>query len=234
MTSWQSGNPVPPKSKRTMLAALNFTPAKAGLIARNTLDYTDAKGVRRVRLHNTDILTIMPRGGFIVDTGGYNTVTTRARLNASLPDGWRVYTSRGTLYLCERNMGVTQYPVRRRVTVNAKGKVSSDVTPAMLAKSAKQLDAYMKAWKAKGLPSVADSGGDPWLFTKGKVDASTMREWMQSRYVFRTLYAMALEFAGIRGDSVAYNLHHADRHGLGKTDLQRIRRYVRACLGGAA
>lgn len=218
------------------LQSVGRTVACAKRAGRNTLDWTDDMGVRRIRLHQTDILTIQPRGGFTVDTGGWNTHTTRARLNEHLPKGWRVYTVKGTLYLCEINMGMTQHPFRQTVTVNARGVVKPDVTPAAIAKAKKALDAYMKAWEAKGLPSAADSGGDPWVFTAGKVDPYVMRDWMTSRYVFRKLYVLALQFSGFHESGVYYRLADTDRRGgkLDKRQIGTIRRYVRACLGGAA
>lgn len=238
MTSWQSGHAVAPKSKAAMVAALQNvgrTVASAKRAGRNTLDWTDEKGVRHIRLHQTDILTFRPRGGFTVDTGGWNTHTTRARINEFLPSGWKVSTSRGVVSLRNYETG-TETPFRQIVTVDAKGNVRSDVTPASIAKAAKALDAYMKAWKAKGLPSAEESGGDPWIFTAGKVGAHIMRDWMRSRYVFRKLYVLALQFAGLQDAGIACHLHAIDRRGgkLDRIDIGRIRRYVRACLGGAA
>lgn len=239
MTSWQSGQSVAPLSKATMVGALRRvgrTVASAKRAGRNTLDWTDEKGVRRIRLHQTDILAIQPRGGFTIDTGGWNTHThtTRARLNENLPGGCRVSTSRGVIELRNYKTGAPSVPFRQTGTVNAKGAVKSDVTLAMIAKAAKALDAYMKDWKAKGLP--ADGAGDPWIFTAGKVDAAVMRDWMDSRYVFRKLYVLALQYTGFHDTGIAYRLSDIDRKGgkLDKRALGTIRRYVRACLGGTA
>lgn len=233
MTSWQSGNPVAPKSKSGMLARLANAPVQAKLAARNTLDYTDAKGVRRIRLHDTDILTLRPRGGFTVDTGGWNTHTTRYRLNAFLPSPWRVHTERGRIHL--RNYETqTSTVFRDTVTVSASGKVKPDVSPKAADKLAKQIDAYMSAWRKRGLPTAEESGGDPWIFTPGKVEPSVMLDWIKSRYVHRRLYSLALAYTGLSDHALAYNLHVADREGLDTRDYQRIRRYIRACLGLAA
>lgn len=56
------------------------------------------EGAIAIRQHNTDILTFYPDGRTLVDTAGWHTVTTRARLNDYLPHGWRVYQDRRVMY----------------------------------------------------------------------------------------------------------------------------------------
>lgn len=219
------------RSKSTMIAALHAalraTPVLAKLAARNTLDYTDATGTRRIRLHDTDILTFPPGGGFVIDTGGWGTVTTRARLREFLPPGFSVYCAKGRLHL-------NGIPFLSRVTVGPDGAIKTDLPPAADDKLVKSINAYMAAWRKRGLPTAADSGGDPWILTAGKVDRSIMADWIKSRYVFRKLYAMALQYAGITDYGVTMYLRSADHDGLDKTALRRIRRYVRACMGMVA
>ncbi len=244
MASWQSGQAQAPKSKRDMVAALASVgrePIKAKLAARNTLDYVGADGRRRIRLHKTDILTFTKDGaGFTIDTGGWNTPTTRARLNEYLPAGWQVGTTRGRLYLAHYAIIENGYAQRRdysntefreTISVSANGKVKSDVSPKAADKLAKQIDVYMAAWRKRGLPSAEDSGGDPWIFTEGKVEASVMLGWIKSKYVHRRLYSLALAYAGMTPQGIAYRHHSADQRGLDRVDYGRIRRYVRNCLG---
>lgn len=49
-----------------------------------------------VKLHATHILTFYPNGDIRLNTGGWNTVTTRARMNEYLPLPWRVGTDSKT------------------------------------------------------------------------------------------------------------------------------------------
>lgn len=217
----------PARSKRTMLASLPGTPAKARLAGRNTLDYTMPDGERRIRLHGTDILRFRPEGGFVIDTGGFNTVTTRARLRDFLPAGYRVGTERGTIYL----NGV---PFRQRVTVAQDGTISADIPPDADDKLRREIDAYMRAWRKRGMP--ADISGDPWVFpgADGKISADIVREWVRERYVFGRMYEWALKYAGMTDAGVAFYARSAYQRGMDATDYRRIRRYVRACLGLAA
>lgn len=48
-------------------------------------------GYIAVVLYNTEIIRYYPNGTFSVDNGGHNTPTTRERLQAVLPDGFRCY-----------------------------------------------------------------------------------------------------------------------------------------------
>jgi len=227
-------NIIPRRSKSAMIAALPAPPTSARLIARNTLEYTRADGARVVRLHDTDILTFPADGGFTIYTGGFSTVTTRARMNATLPRGWSVYTSRGALYLGTPRGAA--FPVLETATVSADGAVVSDLAPGDVDKTRKQIDAYMRAWRERGLPSAEDSRGDPWIVpdVNGKVPDYVVRDWVESKYVHRLLFALACRFTGLDDRGVAIWIADADRRGLDRLALGRIRRYVRVCLGLAS
>ena len=227
---------MPPLSKRAMLEALGRDVASSKLAGRNTLDYTDAAGVRRIRLHKTDILTIWPNGAFEIATGGWNTHTTRDRLNQFLPKGWGVYTSRGEIHLSNRAAGAGPWRFRETIKVSAKGVVKPDVSDAKMDALRTQIDAYMRAWRKRGLPTREESGGDPWVFGDAKVSESTMLDWVKSQYVHRRLYSLAHRWAGTPELGIAYYAETIDRRGgkLDRFDQGRIRRYIRACLGLAA
>ena len=72
---------------------------KSKLVKRNTrlTEYVD--GSRTLRLHATDIITWKPDGKIILNSGGYDTKTTRARLNEFLPDGISIFRKRGETFL---------------------------------------------------------------------------------------------------------------------------------------
>lgn len=50
-----------------------------------------------VRYHSTDVYTLRRDGWAIIRSGGWETVTTAARINALLPDRWRLSFSRGLM-----------------------------------------------------------------------------------------------------------------------------------------
>jgi len=45
-----------------------------------------------IKLHNTVVVAFYPDGRVVLNSGGWETVTTKARINACLPAGWRVYS----------------------------------------------------------------------------------------------------------------------------------------------
>ena len=61
-------------------------------LAHNTYVEQDSDGSIGVRFHTTRILTFHPEGSFTVNTGGYRSVTTKQRLNALLPSGYRIFS----------------------------------------------------------------------------------------------------------------------------------------------
>jgi len=48
-----------------------------------------------LRLHKTIVLSWLPDGSIILNSGGWQTVTTKARINSFLPRGWTLYQERG-------------------------------------------------------------------------------------------------------------------------------------------
>lgn len=81
-----------------------------------------SEDVYAVVLYNTEIIRYYPDGTFSVDNGGHNTLTTRERLQAVLPDGFGCYhfstkELKGKLGLThfKRPFGQTSFPKRRKV-----------------------------------------------------------------------------------------------------------------------
>lgn len=73
--------------------------------ANNTyLHRTDYNGVDfiHLRLHNTDVVTWSDDGLIVLNTGGWLTVTTKARINDVLPRPWCLSSVKGTWFLTKR------------------------------------------------------------------------------------------------------------------------------------
>lgn len=66
-------------------------------VDRNTLLVRDTvSGNIAVRFHYTDILTVSPEDRIVFNNGGWDTVTTLARLNDWMPAGWSIYRQSNT------------------------------------------------------------------------------------------------------------------------------------------
>ncbi len=104
-------------------------------LANNTYLKRRWHGTIAVLLHNTDVLTFHPNGKIEVNTGGYDTVTTRDRVNNYLPKPWKVYGERGATVLSnfrwysDRNnnwkrTGTTEVLVDHSAVIYPDGKVT--------------------------------------------------------------------------------------------------------------
>lgn len=95
----------PKKTKKQLMK--NTGAVKGKLSGANTIDYVTADGTRKIRYHETDVLTFRHDGTVEFNSGGYRTPTTKARINdnqdlisvyqqdgiwyynATAPGGWR-------------------------------------------------------------------------------------------------------------------------------------------------
>jgi hypothetical protein len=67
------------RTKAEIMRDIEHTSAR--VIGNNTVRYKRANGDIVIRYHLTDILTRTPNGNLILNTGGWRTYTTKARLN---------------------------------------------------------------------------------------------------------------------------------------------------------
>lgn len=223
------------KTKRAMVEGAQRrhpggTIIDARKVANNTLQYTvenpggKRSGYTYISLHDTDIISVHKDGDITIDTGGFNTPTTRDRINQfGRPLGVRVHTAKGVLH-------VNGVPCHRRAWVYPGGKVKSDMGERNLDRLRSELDSFMAEWKAEGLP--ADSVGDPWILS-ASIGEDTMRDWVRTRYVFRNFAFMAFVFSGLTEQDAAMWLHDIDRRG-GKLDgreIGKLRRFARRHMG---
>ncbi len=70
--------------------------------ANNTLEINYPDGRKAYRLHDTDIVTYMPNGDIKLDTGGWDTMTTRKRMNGYLPAHLGIIRKKGTTYVVDQ------------------------------------------------------------------------------------------------------------------------------------
>jgi len=88
------------RTKKEKLAEIGLVSRKK--IANNTYLLITTSGERKIRLHNTDILTFTDNKVKLT-SGGYMTRTTKARLNAFLPCNIQVYQKNYTWYIIKDN-----------------------------------------------------------------------------------------------------------------------------------
>ena len=67
------------RTKTEIMEGVECTESK--IVYNNTVEYYRPNGVRVIRLHRTDILEFPVKGGVILNSGGWRTVTTKSRMN---------------------------------------------------------------------------------------------------------------------------------------------------------
>ena len=87
------------------------------VIANNTSLRREANGDLVVTLHSTDIFRESPNGDVTFNTGGWNTATTRKRLNAFGAPRFNVGTRKGQLHVRDRRTDV-EHPFDTSITIN--------------------------------------------------------------------------------------------------------------------
>lgn len=81
-----------------------------------------------VQLHNTYVVSYYPDGSVVLNSGGWRTKTTKARMNDHLPRWWFVYQERGVWYL-RKDMGLQEYIFVDGIRIGPRGGCSGKLRP---------------------------------------------------------------------------------------------------------
>lgn len=188
-------------------------------IANNT--YAERRGEAiAIRLHSTDILTFDKDGSIVANTGGWKTVTTKARLNEYLPNGYRISQDRGIWYWYGSGACAMFNDGDRIVN----GKLESQAKPndeAKQIKFRKRVNKFAKLC-ADSLPLSEPGAGDCFychmITDEGKAlgdsfsDTSHLESHMDEGYVVPSLVFHAMKEKGWTTDKIplAAAFGHAD------------------------
>ena len=73
-------------TKKQIMANIDKSIVKSSkLVANNTVEYITHDGTRAIRLYQTDVVIFHTDGSVELNTDGYQTVTTKARINKFSP-----------------------------------------------------------------------------------------------------------------------------------------------------
>lgn len=159
-----------------------------------------------IRLHATDILTFRPDESVTVTSGGWKTVTTKARLNEFLPNGWGISQERGVWYWSQYANGKRSERVSYTDGDRIEGgKLIAQATPESEAAEKKLRERIRKFAKlcADKAPLPRPSGGDCWICLlkdeSGKPvfgDTDHLLSHMDEGYTVPSLVYQAMQEAG--------------------------------------
>lgn len=141
---------------------------KSRIIDNNTVRYETENGDTIIRLHLTDIITFKPNGDTIIHVGGWQTITTKDRINKFLLDDWQIFQEKNIWYLTDKDWhnpdrkihvfqdGIT---IKKNGTVKNTGK---DVKA--IEKLDKKMKVYINGFMKQLINRKIDkpNGGDCW------------------------------------------------------------------------
>ena len=153
------------KTKAEIMAGVPHVSAK--MEGCNTVRYVRADGCVVLRYHETDIVTRKPNGALILNSGGWKTPTTKARINGELPRGMDIYQDKG-LWCLKKGYGygpdVKTWTFVDGMSIGPRGGVNVKAGAAeakRVARLVKMINAYGK--EIAGLRVLPEpSGGDCW------------------------------------------------------------------------
>jgi hypothetical protein len=172
------------------------------IIANNTVQYERENGDSVIRLHHTDIVTTRKNGDVVGNTGGWQTVTTKERLNRYLPV--QIYSEKGVWIV--RHNG-NSYTWQDGITFTKRGKVkNAGADPKEIQKlrkvAKKYAKDYMQAFRAGDIPRP--SSGDCWGCCMKTSDGKTpmggkshMLSHIEESYFVPSLLVNACERFGV-------------------------------------
>ena len=199
------------KTKREIMDGVESI--KSRLIDNNTVEYYRADGSKVIRLHLTDIITFNPDGSCTLNSGGWQTVTTKDRINKFSP--CRVFQDKSVWYINLNGSWDREnwIPYADGITIHPDGSVKGQgEDPRELIKLQKQIDRYVKGFmvKLEARKIEQPSGGDCWgCYFK---DEKTGREVMGSDHILdhfkEKYYVPSLLFNAIKQISVSQVAMH--------------------------
>jgi hypothetical protein len=178
-----------------LLAEMNNRSQKK--IANNTYARKDDNnGTIVVKLHDTDIVTVTPDGTVTLDSNGWQTLTTRERMNRYLGDTAHIYQERGIWYVTVHGDWSNPVVYADGMTIAADGAITGagkdpKVTKKLRDKILKYTKDYANALFS-GKVSKPDNG-DCWHCCLFSRDTDHLDSHMEEKYYVPSLLNLAVD-----------------------------------------
>lgn len=152
-------------------------------IANNTFQYTREDGATVYRLRQTDIIVERQDGRIELYSGGWRTVTTKARLNELLK-GYSIYSVKGMWVVSNREVRVPFY--EGMILPDAMNEVPSKKDEARIKaerKLLKQINDFVKLVDKKDPKTLIPEKGDCWYCLMHTQDGKSLGEVTDSDHL---------------------------------------------------
>lgn len=204
-------------------------------VGNNTYLHRTAEDTIALRLHATDVVLFHRDGSYTLNSGGWRTYTTKARINEFGPGN--LYQTRGVWYL---GAGGNRYVFEDGIKVSADG-APLDATPDVTAvdklkreldrKTAAYIRGFVESFKGKGLaqPGAGDcwgcyfqlSGDKPGPAHVQPLGLDHILQHMEEKYYVPSLVGNAIRTRGYQNPGVIWYSINADLSGRELADVLR-------------
>ena len=224
----------------TKLEAFNGeVPRDSRKINNNTFSYNNGKNQEVIRLHETDIMRINANGTITLDSGGWKTATTKARMNEYLPGNYRVYQEKYNWYVSNGLESIPFYDGIVLPKAFKKGSKKSDRIVKKEKALTKQINKYIALlddFEKLPLPG----GGDCWfcLFFDSDIkggnrsqNTSHLVGHLEDDYIMGSILVNSLRSMGHSDDGIGYHLH-SEPNSYSRSMIKRaLKKFLRLSLG---
>lgn len=223
-------------------------------VTHNTYRWRRPDGIDVIRFHQTDIVEIMGEGRYWLNTAGWQTSTTKDRINSQIAP-YHIFSNKGLWYVSKRGADEPAVPFFDGMIIPDALRNGSTATE--IGKNnrllARQICNFVKKVSEVETLPLPDNG-DCWycmMFHAEKPndpnkrgsmghardngqseqtgDHSHLLEHIKEGYLHGSLIVNALRWAGYTDTSIGYYLHDKDRRRVSVKSA--LRRYLRRKLG---
>lgn len=189
---------------------------KAAKIGSNTTIRFDKDSNVIVRLYATDIATFTPEY-IVVNTGGFNTVTTRDRLNQVLPFG--AYTEKNILKINGQPINITGKFTYEGAPVETDADTLT-AKKALWKEIDKLIDAYLEN-------PVEPQTGDCFYCSMFGATSDCILSHIAAKYAHGSLYVNAMRAAGYQDAGIRYYFEDLKKYRRKDIVKRAMRKYLR-------
>lgn len=151
-----------PRNNADLLAGVDKPINKSSVYARSTLEICYQDGSIALRYHDTDVATKLPNGTYQLDSGGFRTATTKARINYWTPAGIGIYQEKSIWYMRDGNVFYDGIVVNSDGNVISEKQIPVEKHKKEVEKKKRRIRKYVQLIDAeKHMPTP--SAGDCWL-----------------------------------------------------------------------
>lgn len=214
------------RTKADILLGVETEIVKSRIYARSTVEYWTPDRAKHLRYHDTNVVTIKKNGDITLDSGGWQTRTTKDRIN-NYQGVVSVYSDKGMW-----KVGGFTFVDGISFAPDGTLKSSTQATERekrRIVRVSKQIKHYCKTLKTQleveGFP--VPNSGDCLICRLPKGRHSCLTSHLDETYIHGTLLVNAMQYAGYDLERTKMNVYMKNW----RTIVNSMRRYLRHSFG---